>query len=113
MGTFIAESIVGCGGQIVMPPGYLKRVYEVVRAKGGVCIADEVQTGFARSGNFYWMFQEYDVVPDIVTMGKPMGNGYPVAAVVCRREVANSFASSGIEYFNTYGGNSVACAIGK
>jgi ethanolamine-phosphate phospho-lyase len=113
VGTFIAESIVGCGGQIVLPPGYLKRVYQVVRESGGVCIADEVQTGFARSGNHFWMFQEYDVIPDIVTMGKPMGNGYPVAAVVCRREVANSFAATGIEYFNTYGGNSVACAIAE
>lgn len=113
IGTFIAESIVGCGGQIVLPPDYLKQCYDYIRSYGGVCIADEVQTGFGRSGNYFWMFQEYQVIPDIVTMGKPMGNGYPIAAVACRRELANSFASSGIEYFNTYGGNSVACAIGE
>lgn len=113
VGTFIAESIVGCGGQVVPPPGYLRRVYAAVRKAGGVCIADEVQTGFARTGTDFWMFQRHGVVPDIVTVGKPMGNGYPVAAVICRREVAESFARSGIEYFNTYGGNSVACAIAE
>ena len=113
VGTFIAESILGCGGQVVMPPGYLEKAYAAVRSKGGVCIADEVQTGFARSGSHFWAFQTYGVVPDIVTCGKPMGNGYPVAAVICRREVADSFASTGIEYFNTYGGNSVACAISE
>lgn len=113
VGTFIAESIVGCGGQVVPPPGYLQRCYDAVRKSGGVVIADEVQTGFARTGTHYWMFQRHGVVPDIVTVGKPMGNGYPVAAVICRREVAESFARSGIEYFNTYGGNSVACAIAE
>eukprot|EP01038_Epipyxis_sp_PR26KG_P014962 gene14962-20128_t len=113
VGTFIAESIVGCGGQVVPPPGYLKNVYKAVREAGGVCIADEVQTGFARTGTHFWMFQKHGVIPDIVTVGKPMGNGYPVAAVICRREVAESFAKTGIEYFNTYGGNSVACAIAE
>jgi ethanolamine-phosphate phospho-lyase len=113
VGTFIAESVVGCGGQIILPDGYLRRCYEYVRRRGGVCIADEVQTGFARAGSSFWAFQEHGVIPDIVTLGKPMGNGYPVAAVVCRRELADSFASTGIEYFNTYGGNSVACAIAE
>jgi ethanolamine-phosphate phospho-lyase len=113
VGTFIAESIVGCGGQIMMPPGYLEEVYAAVRKAGGVCIADEVQTGFARTGTHFWTFQSYGVVPDIVTVGKPMGNGYPVAAVICKREVADSFASTGIEYFNTYGGNSVACSVAE
>ncbi|KAJ1408049.1 pyridoxal phosphate-dependent transferase, partial [Ochromonadaceae sp. CCMP2298] len=113
VGVFIAESILGCGGQVVPPPGYLRRCYAAVRKAGGVCIADEVQTGFARPGSSFWMFQEHGVVPDIVTFGKPMGNGYPVAAVVCRRSVADKFAQSGIEYFNTFGGNSVACAIAE
>ena len=113
VGTFIAESIVGCGGQVVMPPGFLPAAYKAVREAGGVCIADEVQTGFARAGSHFWTFEKYGVVPDIVTCGKPMGNGYPVAAVICRREVAEAFASTGIEYFNTYGGNSVACAISE
>ena len=113
VGTFIAESILGCGGQVVMPPGFLNQAYAKVRAAGGVCIADEVQTGFARSGTHFWAFQTYGVVPDIITCGKPMGNGYPVAAVICRKEVAKSFASTGIEYFNTYGGNSVACAVAE
>jgi len=113
VGTFIAESIVGCGGQVVPPPTYLKRVYETVRKYGGICIADEVQTGFARPGTNFWMFQDHSVVPDIVTCGKPMGNGYPVAAVICKRSVAEKFAATGIEYFNTYGGNSVACSIAE
>jgi 4-aminobutyrate aminotransferase-like enzyme len=73
VGVFIAEGIVGCGGQIVLPPGYLQKCYGEVRRRGGVCIADEVQTGFGRTGNKFWMFEEYGVVPDIVTLGKPMG----------------------------------------
>lgn len=113
VGVFICESVIGCGGQIVPPPSYLKEVYEAVHARGGVCIADEVQTGFGRSGHNFWMFQDHGVVPDIVTCGKPMGNGYPVAAVICKRELADSFAASGIEYFNTYGGNAVACGIAE
>ncbi len=113
VGIFIAESVVGCGGQVILPPSYLEMCYDVVRSHGGVCIADEVQTGFARSGTHFWYFQTYNVIPDIVTVGKPMGNGYPVAAVICRREIADSFASSGIEYFNTYAGNSVACSISE
>ncbi|GMI39094.1 hypothetical protein TrCOL_g3410 [Triparma columacea] len=113
VGAFIHESIMGCGGQIVMPEGYLPAAYEKVRSAGGLCIADEVQTGFGRSGSSFWAFEKYGVVPDIVSMGKPMGNGYPIAGVAVRREVAEAFASSGIEYFNTFGGNSVACAIGE
>lgn len=113
VGTFIAESAMGCGGVIMHPPTYLQKVYAAVQGAGGVCIADEVQTGFGKCGEHFWMFQHHGVVPDIVTMGKPMGNGYPIAAVVCKRALADSFASSGIEYFNTYGGNAVACTIGE
>ncbi|MDX1616673.1 MAG: aminotransferase class III-fold pyridoxal phosphate-dependent enzyme, partial [Candidatus Promineifilaceae bacterium] len=109
--AFIGESVLGCGGQIVLPEGYLAAVYEQIRAHGGVCIADEVQVGFGRVGTHFWAFETQDVVPDIVTMGKPMGNGHPLAAVVTTREIAASFAN-GMEYFNTYGGNPVSSAIG-
>ncbi|KAM3967270.1 alanine--glyoxylate aminotransferase 2-like [Aphomia sociella] len=109
--AFIAESLQSCGGQIIPPDGYLKRVYEHVREASGVCIADEVQVGFGRVGTHMWAFETQDVVPDIVTVGKPMGNGHPVAAVITTPEIAKSFADTGVEYFNTYGGNPVSCAI--
>ncbi|MCP9768576.1 aminotransferase class III-fold pyridoxal phosphate-dependent enzyme [Lacihabitans sp. LS3-19] len=109
---FIAESIVSCGGQIDLPDGFLKEAYGYIRAAGGVCIADEVQVGFGRVGKAFWGFQLHGVMPDIVTMGKPIGNGHPLAAVVCTREVAEAFAN-GMEYFNTFGGNPVSCAIGR
>ncbi|KAA3614670.1 MAG: aminotransferase class III-fold pyridoxal phosphate-dependent enzyme [Calditrichaeota bacterium] len=108
---FICESLPGCGGQIVFPQGYLKEVYKKIRAAGGVCIADEVQVGFGRVGSHFWGFELQDVVPDIVTMGKPIGNGHPLAAVVTTREIADSF-NNGMEFFNTFGGNPVSCAIG-
>ncbi|MCX6561163.1 MAG: aminotransferase class III-fold pyridoxal phosphate-dependent enzyme [Candidatus Aminicenantes bacterium] len=108
---FIAESILSCGGQIVLPEGFLAESYRVVRAAGGVCIADEVQVGFGRAGSAFWAFETQAVVPDIVTMGKPIGNGFPLAAVVTTRAIADAFAD-GMEYFNTYGGNPVACAAG-
>jgi 4-aminobutyrate aminotransferase-like enzyme/Ser/Thr protein kinase RdoA (MazF antagonist) len=111
IGAFIAESLPGCGGQIVLPPNFLREAYRHVRAAGGVCIADEVQTGFGRVGSRFWGFETQDIVPDIVTMGKPMGNGHPLAAVVTTAEIAASFAN-GMEYFNTFGGNPVSCAIG-
>lgn len=109
---FICESILSCGGQIVLPDGYLPEAYQKVRAAGGLCIADEVQVGFGRVGSHFWGFELQGVIPDIVTMGKPMGNGHPLAAVVCRPEVAKAFAN-GMEYFNTFGGNPVSCAIGR
>lgn len=108
---FICESLLSCGGQIELPEGYLKQVYKAVRNAGGICIADEVQTGCGRVGSKFWGFQLYDVLPDIVTIGKPIGNGHPLAAVVCTQKVAEAFAN-GMEYFNTFGGNPVSCAIG-
>jgi 4-aminobutyrate aminotransferase-like enzyme/Ser/Thr protein kinase RdoA (MazF antagonist) len=108
---FICESIISCGGQIELPDGYLKTAYDAVRKAGGVCIADEVQVGCGRVGDAFWAYELHDVVPDIVTIGKPIGNGHPLAAVVCTRAVADAFAN-GMEYFNTFGGNPVSCAIG-
>lgn len=110
--AFICEAIQGVGGQIVLPPGYLDGVYQSVRARGGLCIADEVQIGFGRVGTAWWGFETQGVVPDIVTLGKPMGNGHPLAACVTTRAIADSFAN-GMEYFNTFGGNPVSCAIGS
>jgi len=111
--AFFAESMMSCAGQIIPPPNYLKNVYKHVREAGGICVADEVQVGFGRVGKHWWAFQLQgdDVVPDIVTIGKPMGNGHPVAAVITTPEVAASFTNMGIEYFNTYGGNPVSCAV--
>jgi 4-aminobutyrate aminotransferase-like enzyme len=109
--AFICESALSCAGQVMLPPGYLREAYRTVRAAGGVCIADEVQTGFGRAGRHFWMFESQGVVPDIVTLGKPIGNGHPMGAVVTRPEIAASFAN-GMEYFNTFGGNPVSCAVG-
>ena len=111
VGAFIIEPIICCGGQIELPNGFLAKSYEYVRAAGGLCISDEVQTGCGRMGKTFWGFQLHDVVPDIVTIGKPLGNGHPLAAVACTPEVADKFAN-GMEYFNTFGGNPVSCAIG-
>ncbi|QND50482.1 aminotransferase class III-fold pyridoxal phosphate-dependent enzyme (plasmid) [Phyllobacterium sp. 628] len=110
-GLFLAESIPSVAGQVFLPDGYLKEVYAMVRAAGGICAADEVQVGFGRVGSHWWAFETQDVVPDIVTMGKPIGNGHPMAAVVTTREIAASF-NNGMEYFNTFGGNPVSCAVG-
>jgi 4-aminobutyrate aminotransferase-like enzyme/Ser/Thr protein kinase RdoA (MazF antagonist) len=108
---FIVEPILSCGGQIILPEGYLETAFGHVRKAGGVCIADEVQIGFGRVGTHFWGFELQGVVPDIVVMGKPIGNGHPMAAVVTTRAIAESFAT-GMEYFSTFGGNPVSCAIG-
>ncbi|MXX84317.1 MAG: aminotransferase class III-fold pyridoxal phosphate-dependent enzyme [Chloroflexi bacterium] len=111
LAAFFAEGILACGGQLPLPAGYLRRAYAMTRAAGGVCVADEVQTGFGRVGEHFWAFELSGVVPDIVTMGKPIGNGHPLGAVVTTPEIAAAF-DNGMEYFNTFGGNPVACAIG-
>jgi 4-aminobutyrate aminotransferase-like enzyme len=98
-------------GQIILPDGYLERVYEAVRAGGGVCIADEVQTGYGRIGTHFWGFEKYGVVPDVVVLGKPIGNGHPIGAVITTPAIAESF-DNGMEFFSTFGGNNVSCAIG-
>ena len=108
---FIAESMPSVAGQIVLPEGYLAKVYDAVRAAGGVCIADEVQTGYGRIGTHFYGFEKYGVVPDIVVLGKPIGNGHPIGAVVTTRAIADSF-DNGMEFFSTFGGNNVSCAIG-
>jgi len=107
----ICESLLGCGGQIVLPQNFLKEAFQYVRNAGGVCIADEVQVGFGRVGIHFWGFETQNVVPDIVTLGKPIGNGHPLAVVITTPEIAESF-NNGMEYFNTYGGNPVSCAVG-
>uniref|UniRef100_A0A8C4Q494 Ethanolamine-phosphate phospho-lyase n=2 Tax=Eptatretus burgeri TaxID=7764 RepID=A0A8C4Q494_EPTBU len=108
--AFLAESLQSCGGQVIPPEGYFQRVIEHVHQAGGVFIADEVQVGFGRVGSSFWAFQlQHGFVPDVVTMGKPMGNGHPLACVVTTAAIASS---SSIEYFNTFGGNPVSCAVG-
>ena len=111
--AFITESLLSCGGQIVPAEGYLARAFEHVRAAGGLCIADEVQVGFGRVGSHFWAFELQDVVPDIVVLGKPIGNGHPMAAVITTEAVARSFTDAGMEFFSTFGGNPVSCAIGS
>jgi len=112
LAAFIAEPIVGCGGQVPLPHGYLKKVYPAVRAVGGVCISDEVQVGFGRLGPHFWGFEMQGVIPDIVVLGKPMGNGHPMGAVVCTAPIAEAFGK-GPEFFSSFGGNPVSCAIGQ
>jgi alanine-glyoxylate transaminase/(R)-3-amino-2-methylpropionate-pyruvate transaminase len=108
--AFIAEPWQGVGGVVELPPDYLKHVYKYVREAGGLCISDEVQTGFGRTGDHFWGFENHGVVPDIVTMAKGIGNGAPLAACVTRAEVAQKLAER--IHFNTFGGNPVSCAQG-
>lgn len=108
---FLAESIPSVAGQLFFPENYLREVYAMVRAAGGLCLADEVQVGFGRVGSHWWAFETQGVVPDAVSMGKPIGNGHPLSAVVTTRELADSF-DNGMEYFNTFAGSPVSCAVG-
>lgn len=109
---FIAETFPSVGGQIIPPAGYLTEVYARIRAASGICIADEVQTGLGRLGDYYFGFEQQGAVPDIVVLGKPIGNGHPLGVVVTTRAIANVFAQ-GPEYFSTFGGSTLSCRIGK
>ncbi len=108
----IIDTIFDCAGIHTPPPAYHQAVYEKVRAAGGLIVADEVQSGLTRLGDNYWGFMDAGVVPDIVTMGKPMGDGHPVAVVVTTPDIAADFARE-THYFNTFGGNPVSAAVGK
>lgn len=108
---FITETFPSVAGQIIPPAGYLRAVYARIRAAGGVCIADEVQTGLGRLGAFFWGFEAQEADPDIVVLGKPLGNGHPIGAVVTTAEIARSF-DNGIEFFSTFGGSTLSCRIG-
>jgi len=110
LAAFIAEPIQGVGGVTGANPNYFQRAYEITREHGGLCISDEVQTGFGRTGDFYWGFERFGVVPDIVTVAKGLGNGVPLAAVTTRREVAETLRER--LHFNTFGGNPVSMAQG-
>lgn len=110
--AFIAEPIMGCGGQVPLAKGFLPEVYRQIREHGGVCISDEVQVGFGRPGSCFWGYELHNVVPDIVVLGKPMGNGHPIGAVITTEAIAGSF-EGGPEFFSSFGGNPVSCAIGN
>jgi 4-aminobutyrate aminotransferase-like enzyme len=109
--AFVIDTIISCSGVVSPPRGYLRRVAEIVKDAGALFVADEVQPGFGRTGHNFWGFEADDFVPDIVTMGKPMGNGHPLSAVVTRKELVDDFSKHG-NYFNTFGGNPVSCAAG-
>ncbi len=109
---FIAETFPSVGGQIVPPPRYLAEVYRQIRTAGGICIADEVQTGLGRLGRHYFAFEQQKVTPDIVVLGKPIGNGHPIGVVVTTADIAAKF-DNGIEYFSTFGGSNLSCRMGK
>ncbi len=109
--AFVVDTIISSSGIVSPPPGYLKKAAELIRAAGGLFVADEVQPGFGRTGKNFWGYEADDFVPDIVTMGKPMGNGHPLAATVTRTDIVQRFSEKG-SYFNTFGGNPVSCAAG-
>ena len=109
--AFLAEPISGCGGQVPLADGYLKQLYPFLKEHGILTISDEVQTGFGRLGSHFWGFEMHDVIPDMVILGKPMGNTHPIGAVVCTQEIADAFAN-GMEFFSSFGGNPVSCAVG-
>lgn len=108
---YIAEPVFGNAGGLMLPDGYLAGVYERIRARGGVCIADEVQVGYGRLGHYFWGSEQQGVVPDVITVAKAMGNGQPLGAVITRREIAESFAAEG-SFFSSAGGSPVSSVVG-
>jgi 4-aminobutyrate aminotransferase-like enzyme len=108
---FICECVYGNAGGIPLPPGYLQQVYAMVRARGGVCIADEVQVGYGRLGHHFWGFEQQQVVPDIITIAKGMGNGHPLGAVITTRAIADALEKEGY-FFSSAGGSPVSCVVG-
>lgn len=110
LAAFYAESVQGVAGAVQFPKGYLKGAYDIVKQHGGLFISDEVQTGFGRTGEHYWGFEMHGITPDIVTMAKGIGNGYPLAAVVTTPQIARALTKSA--HFNTFGGNPIACTVG-
>ena len=110
IGAMIVEPIISCGGQIELPGKFLKKCKKILEKENILLIVDEVQTGFGRVGEKYWGFQLHDVIPDIVTLGKPMGNGHPIGAVICTNEISRRF-DNGLEFFSSFGGNTVSCMI--
>lgn len=108
---FICESVLGNAGGVCLPEGYLASAYELVRAAGGLCIADEVQVGFGRLGSSFWGFEGSGAVPDIIAIAKPMGNGFPIGGVITSRRIAEALSTQG-QFFSTAGGNPVSCRAG-
>jgi 4-aminobutyrate aminotransferase-like enzyme len=109
---FMVEPIMGCGGQVIIPEDFMRKSFEIVKKAGGLCIVDEVQIGFGRVGSHFWGFEMSGVEPDIITIGKSIGNGHPLSVVITKKHIAESF-NNGMEYFNSFGGNPVSCKIGQ
>ena len=103
---------MGCGGQIIVPPSFMTEAFKIVKEAGGLCIVDEVQIGFGRVGSHFWGFEMSGVIPDIITLGKPIGNGHPLSVVITKKHIAEAF-NNGMEYFNSFGGNPVSCEVGQ
>ena len=112
LSLFIIEPVMGCGGQIMIPRSFMIEAFQIVHKAGGLCIVDEVQIGFGRLGSHFWGFQMSGVVPDIITLGKSIGNGHPLSVVITKEKIADGF-NNGMEYFNSFGGNPVSCEIGQ
>ncbi|MFS0852684.1 aminotransferase [Microbacterium sp. 179-I 3D4 NHS] len=109
--AFVCESVLGNAGGVLLPEGYLAGAYERVRAAGGLCIADEVQVGFGRMGSTFWGFEQAGATPDIVTIAKPMGNGFPIGGVITSQRIADALATQG-QFFSSAGGSTLSCRVG-